>query len=623
MAFQEQLRDQQQETRLFANRAIIAGLIVSILVMVLLYRLYYLQYLNYGHYSTLSKNNRVRIMSMPPTRGSIFDRNGEILADNLPSYQLEITPELVKDIPATLEQLQKLVDISEVERKRFYRALKRKHRFEGIPLKFNLNDQQVARISVNLHRFPGVSVQARLSRHYPNRTQAVHTVGYVGNINEKELKQIDNSNYAGTSHIGKIGIERYYENKLHGKVGHQQVEVNVEGRVLRVLNESPPIPGDNLYLTIDSKLQKVAEEAMGKYSGAVIAMDPNNGEILAIVSKPGFNPNLFVNGISSKDYRRLSKDAERPLFNRSISGQYPPGSTIKPMIGWAGLENGLISSHSKIHCKGFFTLPNDERKYRDWKKTGHGLVNLDKAVAQSCDVFFYELALRLSIDKIAPMMKKFGSGQKTGIDNIGEAKGILPSREWKQKTRHQPWYPGETLITGIGQGYFTATPIQLALATSLIANKGKMIQPHLLLKVDSKELGITETQPIGPLPYKHIGSEKNWKVVNHAMLDVVHSIHGTARRIGRGINYQIAGKTGTAQVYTIAQDAEYDKHNTAYKLRDHALFISYAPVKDPQIVVVSVAEHGGSGSSVAAPIAKKVIDYYLKHKAKEKNHAGL
>ncbi len=623
MAFQEQLRNQQQETRLFANRAIIAGLIVSLLVMVLLYRLYYLQYLNYGHYSTLSKNNRVRIMSMPPTRGSIFDRNGEILADNLPSYQLEITPELVKDIPETLKKLQKLVNISEAERKRFYRALKRKHRFEGIPLKFNLNDQEVARISVNLHRFPGVSVQARLSRHYPNQTQAAHTVGYVGNINEKELKQIDSSNYAGTSHIGKIGIERYYEDKLHGKVGHQQVEVNVEGRILRVLNESPPIPGDNLYLTIDSKLQQIAEKAMGSYSGAVIAMDPNNGEILAIVSKPGFNPNLFVNGISSKDYRRLSQDSERPLFNRSISGQYPPGSTIKPMVGWAGLENGLISSHSKIHCKGYFTLPNDERKYRDWKKTGHGLVNLDKAVAQSCDVFFYELALRLSIDKISAMMKKFGFGQRTGIDNIGEAKGILPSREWKQKTRHQPWYPGETLITGIGQGYFTVTPIQLALATSLIANKGKMIQPHLLLKVDSKELGITETQPIGPLPYKHIGSEKNWQVVDHTMIDVVHSIHGTARRIGQGINYQIAGKTGTAQVYTIAQDEEYDKHNTAYKLRDHALFISYAPVKDPQIVVVSVAEHGGSGSSVAAPIAKKVIDYYLKHKAKEKNHAGL
>jgi len=616
MAIRDRLRNQQFEAMLFSNRILMAGFVVFILVSTLLFRLYQLQYVGYGHYSGLSKNNRVRLMSVPPARGLIFDRNGVIIANNLPSFQLEITPEIVKDIPATIQALQQFIPISASEIKRFNRALKRKRRFEGIPLKFNLNDDQVAKISVNLHRFPGIAVEAHLSRHYPLKEQAAHTIGYVGRINEKDLKKIDTSNYSGTIHIGKTGVERYYENKLHGTVGYQQVEVNVEGRILHILDETPAIPGENLYLTLDIGLQGVAEKAMKNYSGSAVAIDPNNGEILALVSKPSYDPNLFVNGISTKAYNQLNKDTERPLFNRSISGQYPPGSTIKPIIALAGLEHKMIHASQKIVCKGHFTLPNDDRKYRDWKKTGHGLVNLTTSIAQSCDVYYYQLALKLTIDKMSSMLKKFGFGQRTGIDNIGEARGILPSREWKLKVKGRFWYPGETLITGIGQGYFTATPIQLAKATAMLATRGKLIQPHLLMKTENNEKQTLSSYPYGPVPVLKVASNKHWNSIEKAMRSVVHASNGTAKRI-RSKRYTIAGKTGTAQVYTIAQNARYDKKNTTYKLRDHALFISYAPIKNPKIVVIVVAEHGGSGSGTAAPIAKKILDHYLLNTLKQ------
>ena len=610
MAIREQLRNQHLESILFSNRVVIAGVLIFILIGVLLFRLFQLQYLNYGYYSGLSKNNRIRLKSVAPTRGRIFDRNGKILADNLPTFQLEITPEIIKNIPETITKLQTIIDISDAEIKRFNRALKRKRRFEGIPLKYNLNDDQVAKISVHLHKFPGISVEARLNRFYPYKQQAVHTIGYVGRINQRELKRIDASNYVGTTHIGKTGIERYYENILHGKVGVQQIEVNVEGRVLHTLKETPAIPGKNIYLTLDADLQNVAEKALGNYSGSVVALDPYNGEVLAIVSRPAYNPNLFVNGISSFEYNKLNHNDERPLFNRSITGQYPPGSTIKPIIALAGLEHNVIHANHKILCKGYYQLKNDERKYRDWKKTGHGLVNLSDSITQSCDVYYYELALKLTIDKMSAVLKDFGFGTKTGIDNIGEASGILPSREWKRKKKKQPWYPGETLITGIGQGYLTTTPIQLAQATAYLATNGLSIQPHLVKRIESGEKKIVDTFPYGPLKVKHLGSKAHWRTITNAMKAVVHSSKGTARRI-RSSHYTIASKTGTAQVFTIAQDAKYDKHKTTYKLRDHALYISYAPVKDPKIVVVTIAEHGGGGGSVAAPIAKKVLDYYL------------
>ncbi len=610
MAIREHLRNQHQESILFSNRILIAGFLVFILIGILLFRLFQLQYVNYGYYSDLSQNNRVRITSVPPTRGRIFDRNGQILADNLPTFQLEITPEIVKNIPETITKLQTIINISEAEIRRFNRALKRQRRFEGIPIKFNLNDNQVAKISVHLHKFPGISVEARLNRFYPLKEKAVHTIGYVGRINEREVKRIDNSNYAGTTHIGKTGIERYYEDVLHGTVGFQQIEVNVEGRILKTLSETPAIPGKNLYLTLDTGLQKAAEKALGTYSGSIIAMDPHNGEILAIVSQPSYNPNLFVNGISSFEYNKLKNNNNRPLFNRSISGQYPPGSIIKPIIALAGLEHKAIHAGTKILCKGHFSLKNDDRKYRDWKRTGHGLVNLSDSVAESCDVYYYELALKLTIDKMSAILHSFGFGQKTGIDNIGEARGILPSRAWKRKNKNQPWYPGETLITGIGQGYLTTTPIQLAQATAYLATKGLTIQPHLVKRIESSEKEIIESFPYGPRKVKQLGSKKHWRIIEQSMVAVVHSAKGTARRIKTPL-YTVASKTGTAQVFTIPQDAEYDEETTEYKLRDHALFISYAPIKDPKIVVVVVAEHGGSGGSVAAPISKKVMDHYL------------
>ena len=611
MSKREQLKDDYLESRLIRRRLLLAAFAILLLLGLVLIRLYMLQIVEYEHFATLSDSNRIRIKALPPTRGLIYDRNGVVMANNLPAYRLEIVREQVGDLDATLAQLRQYVEFSEQDLKRFEQASARRRPFESIPLRLKLDDAEVARLAVNLHRFEGVEINARLTRNYPQGEHAVHALGYVGRIDVRDLNTVDETAYAGTTHIGKNGLEKFYEHELHGSVGVQHVEVNANGRTLRVLEEKPPIAGNNLHLTIDFRLQRIAEEAFGDSTGAAVAIDPTSGEILAMVSMPNFDPNLFVNGISGADYAALRDSPRRPLFNRALSGQYPPGSTTKPFFGLAGLETQITHASRRTYCGGYYQLPNDERRYRDWKKTGHGPMDLDSAIAQSCDVYFYDLAFRLGIDRIAPFLDAFGFGKKTGVDSVGERPGLLPSREWKRRTQGMPWFPGETLITGIGQGALLVTPLQLANSTAAFAQMGERFQPHLVRSVekvpDGNRVRIAHRR-VGQYEMK---SQSNWTHVHNAMVNVVHHVRGTAYRAFLGVPYRAAGKTGTAQVFGIAQDEEYDEETVAEKLRDHALFVSYAPADAPEIAVAVIVENGGHGSSVAAPIARRIMDAWL------------
>jgi penicillin-binding protein 2 len=621
------IKDPVRESRLFRARAIAAGLFAVVLMVALGARLTYLQVFEHEHYTTLSRNNRVDIVPIAPTRGLIYDRNGVVLAENLPSFSLEIVPEQVTDMDATLKAITKLIDVSKDDLERFHRDLRRKRRFEEVPLRFHLSDEEVARIAVNRYRLPGVEIKSRLTRHYPLGPLTAHVVGYVGRINEQELRQLDASNYSATSHIGKVGVEKSYEPLLHGQVGFQQVETNARGRILRVLERQPPVPGRDLYLNVDVNLQRVAEEAFGGERGALVALDPNNGSVLALVSMPSYDPNLFVDGINAKDYHRLSTSRDRPLFNRALRGQYPPGSTVKPFVGLAGLELGDINAIDKTFCPGWFKLKGDDHRYRGWKKRGHGWVDVHRAIVESCDVFFYSLAQTLGIDRLSSYMKLFGFGHTTGIDLRGEAAGLMPSREWKRRARHQPWFPGETLIAGIGQGFVLATPLQLAANVGALSMRGERMQPRLLKAWRdplSGKLTREKAKPLTPVP---VAKPSHWDQIISAMEQVVHSPHGTARRIGWGLKYHAGGKTGTAQVFGIEQGEEYVEEEVAKRLRDHALFVTFAPVENPQIAVAVIVENGGSGGAVAAPIARKVMDAYLlgpqgRLAQMEKDHAG-
>ena len=605
------LKDDFLENRLIRRRLVVSAGIVFALIIVVLVRLYVLQIVDYEHFATLSDSNRVRIKALPPARGLIFDRNGVVMANNLPAYRLEIVREQVEDMDETLARLKKYVEFTDQDLERFQQSSNRRRPFESIPLRLNLNDEEVARLAVNLHQFTGVEINARLTRNYPSGSHAVHALGYVGRIDVDDLNRVDETSYAGTSHIGKLGLEKYYENELHGTVGVQQVEVNAKGRTLRVLNETPPIPGKNLFLSIDSKLQRVAEEAFGDESGAVVAIDPNNGEILALVSMPIFDPNQFVNGIGFNDYKTLRDSPFRPLFNRALSGQYPPGSTTKPFFGLAGLESNTTNKEKTVNCKGYYRLPNEERKYRDWKKEGHGEMNLKDAITQSCDVYYYDLSYNMGIDKMSGLLTQFGFGQKTNIDSTGERAGILPSREWKRKTEGIIWFPGETLNTVIGQGAFLVTPVQLANSTAALSVRGKRHRPHLVMSIEDDYTEEVIETPLEISGQYELIKEQNWKHIQDSMMNVVHGLRGTAYRISWGMEYKAAGKTGTAQVFGIAQDDEYDEETVVKRLRDHALFISYAPVDSPKIAVAVIVENGGHGSSSAAPIARRVMDAYL------------
>ncbi|MFK7793847.1 MAG: penicillin-binding protein 2 [Gammaproteobacteria bacterium] len=594
-----------------------SSMLVAGTFILLIVRLYDLQITNYSHYQTLSDDNRVRVLPIAPTRGLIIDRNGEILADNTPNYQLVITPSQVKDMSGLIDTLAEFIDIQEHELARFNKALKRQQSFQQTPLKLNLTEQEVAKFAVNQHRYPGVEIAAHSTRYYPQKNSFAHALGYVGRINEKELTKLDKQKYQGTSHVGKVGIEKRYETDLHGEVGYQHVEINAQGRSLRVLKTQPSLPGMDIQLSLIARLQEVAQEALGEENGAIVAIDPNNGDVLAFVSQPNYDPNLFVNGIGQLAYSALRDNKHRPLFNRALIGQYPPGSTVKPIVALAGLQYGVTWPEKTMYAGPFFQLPGKARKYRDWKKGGHGIVNMDSAIAQSCDVYFYELGDELGIDRMHEFLIQFGLGSRTKLDTVGEVKGLMPSPEWKRSARGQPWYPGETIITSIGQGYMLTTPLQLAVMTGYIANHGAMFQPRFVRATRPSGSAKFENKKPIPIAKIKVDEESYWQAIEQAMVSVVHAPNGTARRIGVDANYQIAGKTGTAQVFGIAQDEEYDEDTTPKHLQDHALFVAYAPVENPTIALAVVVENGGSGSGTAAPVARKILDAYLQNETLE------
>ncbi len=605
------IKDQWSERRHFIGRIWATAFIVAILLFAVVGRLLYLQVINHRHYATLSEGNRVRIEPVRPTRGLIYDRNGVLLADNLPTYQLEVTLEQVPDLKQTLAALGKVISLRPEDLDAFHDRLRDKRPFQAVALRTNLSDEEVARFAVNRQKFPGIDIRARLTRTYPLGAETAHVVGYVGNVSPADLQRLDPSQYSGSSEVGKTGVERAYESLLHGSMGNQQVEVNAQGRVLRVLDYNPPVAGSDLYLSLDVRLQEAASAALGSHQGAVVAIDPNTGEVLAMVSKPSFDPNLFVDGIGAKNYMALRDDPKRPLFNRDLRGQYPPGSTIKPFMGLAGLFYHAITPTTDVMCPGYFLLPGESRPYRDWKRTGHGHTDLRKAITQSCDVYFYTLAVNLGIDRIHDFLSRFGFGTRTDVDLPNELDGLLPSREWKRKAHDQPWFPGETVITGIGQGYMLVTPIQLASATATMAARGKRFRPRVLHAVRNPLTGVVINAD--PQPEGDVGAPaEDFNQIVSDMHNVTKSPWGTAHRISFGAKYAIAGKTGTAQVYSLStNDDEADESQVPEALRDHALFISFAPVEAPRIAVAVIVEHGGGGGSVAAPIARAVMDAYF------------
>jgi len=602
------LKDTRRELRIYGGRTAVAVLAVLVALFLVFLRYFNLQVTGYETYRTQSERNRVQLQALPPKRGLIYDRHGALLAANQPSHILSLVRERVPDLEGTLSALGELVTVDEDSLEAFRRRLGQRRPYEPVPLRFRLTEEERARLAVNRHRLPGVVVDAQLMRHYPQGDLFAHAIGYVGRINEREAARLDASDYRGTFHIGKTGIERRYEDTLHGEVGYQNVETNAHGRVLRILDRFDPEPGQDLVLNLDSTLQRVATEALGDQRGAVVAMDPATGGVLALVSTPVFDGNLFVNGISSRDYSALRDSPDVPLFNRAVQGQYPPGSTIKPLMGVAGLESGLVTPESTVPDPGWYRLPGDSRRYRDWilriRGTGHAPeVDLHMALAESCDVYFYDLARRLTVDRMHDYLAPFGLGARTGIDTTNERPGVLPSSEWKRKTLGQPWYPGETLSVGIGQGYMLTTPVQLAAATAAIANRGVFHVPKLVRRIGG--------EAVAPAPARVIeAAPETWDAIHEGMRAVVHGERGTAKLIARGLRYQMAGKTGTAQVIGIAQGEVYDEDEIAERHRNHGLFVAFAPLEAPTIAVAVIVENGG-GSTAASPIAREVIDAWL------------
>jgi penicillin-binding protein 2 len=609
------IKDSTQENKIFHNRVIIAWILMLLFLSLIFARMYYLQVIQHEDYITKSEENSIKILPLPPTRGLIYDRNGVLLAENRISYSLEIIPEkLTEKLDHILDQLKNIITIEKSDINRFKKQLRQRRQFNSIPLRHRLTEDEVARFSVQKHHFSGVEILSNQSRYYPLGATGVHAIGYVGRINQRELKRIDKSNYLGSNYIGKLGIEKYYEKQLHGQTGFQKVETNVKGHIIRVLERTPPIAGKNLYLNLDIELQKYTEEILSKRRSALVVIDPKTSGVLVLASMPSYDPNLFVNGISYKDYNALRDSPDRPLYNRAIRGQYPPGSTIKAFVGLAGLQYGVRTKYSRTWCRGWYSLKGQSHRYRDWKKSGHGSVNFHSSLEQSCDVYYYDLAHDLGIDRLNKFMKLFSFGKKTGIDITGELAGLMPSREWKRRRYNKNWYPGETVITGIGQGYMLATPLQLAVATTTLSNHGKFKQPRIVFAMDDPKSN--EMSIISPTIQKTISLKREdfWNTAIGGMRAVVHSRRGTANKVGRGSRYRFAGKTGTAQVITIKQTESYNARRLAKKFHDHALFVAFAPLKNPRLAISIIVENGGGGSHTAAPIAKKVMDHYLLRK---------
>jgi len=617
------IRNHSAEANLFARRTFITFAGVIVLLLVLFTNIYSLQVDSFEKYQTRSNSNRIKLLPVAPNRGLIYDRNGVILADNKPVYSLAVIPEQTEDLDASIRKISELLDISADRQKKFFNSVKRKRRFKQIELHPRLSEQQVALFSVNKHKFPGVFVDARLKRYYPFGKLTTHNLGYVARINRKDANKLElegkSENYAATHGIGKLGIERYYEDILHGNIGHQEVEINSQGRIIRTLDYTPPIPGKDLTLTLDIELQMIAKRALSGKRGAVVAMNPRTGGILAMYSNPSYDGNLFVHGISSKNWKKIRDSKDLPLINRSVQG-YPPASTVKPFLALTGLEEEIITPETKIWDPGWYQLDGLPNKYRDWKKWGHGWVDLNRAIEQSCNIYFFDLAFKLGITKISTMMERFGFGDYTGIDIHEESKAIMPSVSWKRGRYNQSWYTGETLSVGIGQSYWTVTPLQLTQALTTLVNRGERKVPHLL-KATKSVLTNQEDQSQGSLEdiiYEEqapliLKQENNWELVLEAMHRTVQVVGATGHSAFKGTHYDAAGKTGSAQVAKIKQDEKYDATKTQENKRDNAMFIAFAPFEAPEIVVAVAIENvaKGGGGTNAGPVARQIMDQYF------------
>jgi len=620
-----ELRNHPLELYKFRKRLTISAIFIILLFLILFARFFHLQVTQRDHYHTLAEANRITIMPLVPNRGLILDRNGKILAQNYSTYTLEITPNKVPDLESALQELATIVEITSRDLEQFRKLMRENRRFKSLPIRNRLTDEEVARFAANRYRFPGIEIQARIMRHYPHGELAAHVVGYISRISDKDLEQLEAAdeldNYRGSHFIGRIGIEQSYEKELHGITGFEEVETDVAGRSIQVLSRTPPVSGNNLILTLDIDLQKVVDEAFGDRRGALVAIDPNNGEILAFVSKPSFDANLFVGGIDHANWNLLNNAFDRPLNNRALRGVYPPGSTFKPFMALAALELGFRSPGYAISDAGFFRLPGSDRRYRDWKVGGHGRVDLHKSLVVSCDTYYYGLAHDMGIDRIHNYIQRYGLGHKTGIDIFGEADGLLPSQDWKMRRYNQKWYAGDTISVGIGQGYVLATPLQLAFSTAIIANRGKAYQPHLGKKIVNLQTGY-EKELEKKLLYTVDHNPRHMELVHKALVDVTRP-GGTAANAAAGAGYAFAGKTGTSQVIGIKQNERYRADLIAEHHRDHAMFVAYAPAENPVIALSVLVENGGSGGATAAPLARQIFDYYLLGKLPESKEAKV
>ncbi len=603
-------KDHLNEAMVFARRIIFSLLLVVVLFGVLMYRFYSLQVVHYENYATISDRNRIQVRPVAPNRGLIFDRSGELIAENRPSFTLSLVRERVPDLEETIARLSALIDIDEDDKESFYRFLEQRRRpYEPVPLRYRLSSEEIALIAVNKFDFDGVKIEAQLVRSYPYAEMFAHSVGYVGRISEGELADFDEDDfnrYAGTRSIGKIGIERFYESALLGSVGYEYIEANAHGRRLRLIDEEQPEAGKDLRLFLDHRIQKAVTDALGEQRGALVMMDVNSGGILAMVSSPSFDPNLFVTGISVKAYRGLNESNDLPLFNRTVQGQYPPGSTLKPMLGLGGLESQIVDVDTKINDPGFYQLENDERLYREWKSGGHGNgVDLEEAIEESCDIYFYDLAFRMGVDRMHEYGLHFGLGRETKLDIPSERDGIWPSRAWKKRVRSTHWYPGNSLNMSIGQGDVLTTPLQLAVMTSTLATRGVRLRPRLVASIGGEDTPRVVEETLQAYdPY--------WDFIHSAMRDVVHNIKGTAQSLGRKLDYEIAGKTGTAQVVGIAQGEEYDGESLLRAQRDHTLFVAFAPVDKPEVALAVIIENGEKHGATTFPVVKAAFDAYFK-----------
>ncbi|MCR9883393.1 penicillin-binding protein 2 [Vibrio alginolyticus] len=610
-----QIRDYQAEARLFASRAIVAFIGIVVLMGALVANMYNIQVNQFQDYQTRSNDNRIKVVPIAPNRGLIYDRNGVLLAENRPVFNLELTPEKIKDIDATIQELQTILEITPDQIERFHHERKRTRRFKSVPLLTQLNEKQVAVFSVNQYRFPGVEISATLKRYYPFSEVLTHVIGYVSRINDRDMQRLireeKDANYQATRDIGKLGIEKYYEDLLHGTAGYQEVEVNSRGRVIRTLKYVPPVPGKDIVLNLDINLQLYVHQLLDGRRGSAVVIAPRDNGVLAMVSSPSYDPNSFVHGISGKDYRALLNDKNRPLVNRTTLGIYPPASTIKPFMAVAALQEGVVTPNTTRNDPGYWRIPNSNtRPFRDWLRWGHGRVDIIKSIEESVDTFYYQIAYDMGIDRISNWMMMFGFGDYTGIDIYEESKANMPTRDWKMSRHKTPWYKGDTIPVGIGQGYWTATPMQIAKATSVLVNEGEVIAPHLLKATIENGNDFEEQQTTEYVTYPPIKNvpKKYWDMAKEGMRRVNHGTRGTARRSFYKMNYETAGKSGTAQVFGLGENEEYNADEIAEHLRDHALFTGFAPFDDPKVVVTVVLENAGGGSSNGAPVVRKIFD---------------